>query len=141
MNLFLKFGLIISIGIFIVGGICSYDNIVVAYPTDNEILNGMTVQQFMDSCEEVPYNELRDNQSMLNKSVKISGKTAGTTSGTVELYVDGDAKQKICIRYTMDIHKNAEDIFKNTPMHERTIYGKVVDFKGAMPVIEMVAYE
>ena len=141
MNWVLKIGIIISIGLFMVSGVFNFDNAVMAYQSDNEILNGMSVQQFMDSCEEVPYNELRDSQSMLNKSVKISGKTAGTTSGTVELYVDGDAKQKICIRYTMDIHKNAEDIFKNTPMHERTIYGKVVDFKGAMPVIEMVAYE
>lgn len=124
-----------------VSGVFNFDNAVMAYQSDNEILNGMTVQQFMDNCEEVSYNDLRDNQSMLNKSVKLSGKTGGITMVDIEFYVDGDYNQKISVRYSMDIHKNVDRIFKESPMKERTIYGKVVDFKGAMPVIEMVAYE
>lgn len=141
MNWVLKIGIIISIGLFVVGGISNYNNMVAAYPTDNEILNGMTVQQFMDSCEEVSYSDLRDNQSMLNKSVKFSGKTGGITMVDIEFYVDGDYNQKVSVRYSMDIHKNVDRIFNDSPMQERTIYGKVVEFKGAMPVIEMVAYE
>ena len=81
--------------------------------------SNLTLDEFKNQCIDVSYKDLKTNDSLINKSVKLNGEVLLASSESMTFYVDGDSGQSV---YVHLFHDKDNSKFKKYEGLKATIY-------------------
>ena len=100
--------------------------------------SGLTVDEYKEQCTDVTYKDLTVDDSLVNKSVKLTGEVYIAQSESMFFNVDGDSGQKVFVHLFSDKDNSK---FKKMEGSDATIYCRYDGMSGGDPELTIVDIE